>query len=166
MQNIRYLPGLMLIGLCLVLSGCWPGEKKQTDIANKLVVVNVLEPAEHQDAHIVGSINVPLENLEKVSQDWPKDTKIVIYCGNYMCTASAYAAKMLAGLGFKDVLAYEGGVAEWKQKGFPVEGPAQAGYLATVGQKASDHRDVRVIEAEALKEEIDRATKAGKLIVK
>lgn len=166
MQNVRYIPGLALIGLCLVLSGCWPGEKKKADAASKFVVVNVLGPSEHQDAHISGSINVPLENLEKISQEWPKDTRIVVYCGNYMCTASGHAAKTLTGLGFKDVLAYEGGVAEWKQKGFPVEGPAQAGYLATVGQKPSEHHDVRVIEAEALKEEIDQASKAGKLIAK
>jgi 3-mercaptopyruvate sulfurtransferase SseA len=52
-----------------------------------------------------------------------------------MCTASGAAAKKFLNLGFKSVAAYEGGIAEWHQKGLPVDGPAQESYLKIVMNK-------------------------------
>lgn len=168
MRYARYSLPAAAVALSVLLSACWFGEKKKEEAGTtgKLLVVNVLGPKEYEDVHIKGSINVPLENLATAAQSWPKEVKVIVYCANYMCTASADAARTLTKQGFTDVLAYEGGVAEWKQKGFPVEGPAQQGYLASVGQKQQAPTDVKTIEAEALKEEIEKAEKNGTLITK
>ena len=58
-----------------------------------------------------------------------KDTEIVIYCSNYACTTSDYVAKKLYDQGFTHVMVYQGGMAEWKQRGMPTEGPGQQLYL-------------------------------------
>ncbi len=166
MRYNRYSLGFISVALCFVLSSCWHGTKESTDTAGKLVVVNVLSPDDYRDVHIKGSISVPLENLEDSAKNWSKDARIVFYCANYMCTSSSYAAKKLTDLGFKDVFAYEGGVAEWKQKGFPLEGPATKAYLENVGQKSEAQAGVKIIDAEALKNEIERAEKEGKLVGK
>jgi rhodanese-related sulfurtransferase len=164
MRYSRYSLSLFTLALCIILSACWRSEKKEgAESVGKLLVVNVLEPADFDDAHIKGSINVPLENLESAAAGWPKNTRVVVYCVNYMCTSSLDGVRKLGQLGFKDAVAYEGGIAEWKQKGFPVEGPATKGYLANVGQKTQTPSDVKIIEAEALKDEIEKAQKAGLL---
>jgi len=102
--------------------------KKETP---DFVVVNVLEEEFYRDCHIRGDINVSFMELENYAEEhWDKDrTQIVLYCGNYKCTASGFGAKMLRKKGFKYVWAYEGGTAEWIQKGLPVEGPCKEAYL-------------------------------------
>ena len=95
-----------------------------------MVVINVLEKNLYDDCHIQGSVHVPFEMLERyVQQNLNKDTEIVLYCSNYMCSASGQGCKILKRLGFEKVYAYEGGTAEWYQNKMPVEGPCTAGYL-------------------------------------
>lgn len=97
----------------------------------EFVVVNVLDAEYHDDCHIKGSINVPFMELEKYAlEHWNKEkTQIVLYCGNYKCTASGFGARMLRDLGFKHAWAYEGGSAEWIKKGFPIVGVCKEQYL-------------------------------------
>lgn len=114
--------GIGLLGMV----GC-----KATKEVSQLVVVNVLDKEFYDDCHIKGSINVPFMELEEYAEkNWNKEeTHIVLYCGNYKCTASGYGARMLRDQGYKNVWAYEGGSAEWIQKGFPVVGPCKESYL-------------------------------------
>lgn len=96
-----------------------------------LVVINVLDKALYDDCHIKGSVHVPFESIEKYAQQFdPEQVEIVVYCSNYFCTSSGYACKLLKDKGFKHVWAYEGGIAEWYQMGFPVEGACQQAYLS------------------------------------
>ncbi len=157
---------LGVLACCVFLAGCW---SKESEIpvsltGKKLAVVNVLGEKEHQDAHIKGSINVPLTQLNEIAQSWPKNIRLVVYCANYQCTASSLAARQLAKMGFSDVVAYEGGTAEWYSKKYPLEGPSKESYLTKPGQAHSPAADIKVIDAEALKWEIEKADKAGLLI--
>lgn len=153
----------------LILGGCLSSEKSgkkdgaaevssQTAPDNKLKVINVLEKKFYDDAHIAGSINVDYADLEKEAAGWDKDATIVVYCSNYACTASSGAARILTGLGFNDVRAYEGGMAEWYQlskqdAAYAVEGPSKEDYLAMMVKKPSGAAEgVKVITAEELKE--------------
>lgn len=99
------------------------------DQKKDLYVVNVLDKEEYDDCHIKGSINVPFDMLEQNVKKFDKDSTIVLYCSNYRCTASKEGVKMLRDMGFKNVYAYEAGMADWYQKGLPVEGPCGASYL-------------------------------------
>ena len=100
------------------------------------IVVNVLSKETYDDAHIQGSINIPLGEIEDATHDWPKDKHIVVYCASYQCPASKEAAKQLRRAGFTRVYAYEGGTKEWLEKTtegqfpeFPVMGPKEKSYL-------------------------------------
>ena len=82
-----------------------------------------------------------------------------------MCSSSGEAARLLQKLGFENVFAYEGGTAEWHSKGYPLDGPAKASYLTKVGQRHTPTvADVKIINAEELKNEMERAQAAGLLI--
>ena len=117
----------LLIGSFLAfLPGCGgcSCEKKRG-----LVLVNVLDKELYQDCRIKGSINVPFDMIETLADQVDKDeAEIVVYCSNYQCASSEYAARKLKKKGFK-VAVYEGGMAEWYQQGLPVEGPQMQAYL-------------------------------------
>jgi rhodanese-related sulfurtransferase len=172
MKIARY--SLQLVGLvsCVLIAACGWGERKlerqaETQNADKVAVINVLgsTPTEYyNDAHITGSIHIPLDKLEEATRGWDKNTHIIVYCANYMCSSSREAVRMLSKLGFKDVRAYEGGMAEWHKKGYPTEGLARQAYLNIVGEKPSSPADVKIIEADELKELMEKAERAGLLV--
>lgn len=56
--------------------------------------------------------------LEKLGVE-SKDTKIVFYCTNVNCPASAKAAAKAASLGYTNLYKYPGGIEDWKEKGLP-----------------------------------------------
>ncbi len=147
-MNKLVLLSFILIG---TLAGCsWFGSDTKTKVA-QLKVVNVLELEQYQDCHIKGSIHVPFDKLEQFANGLNPDTELVFYCSNYRCTASGYAAKMFAKLGFKHALAYEAGVAEWFQTGLPVEGPCRASYLQIKMDPIPAETGVSVISTSELK---------------
>ena len=116
-----------LIGSFLVfLPGCGgcSCEKK-----TGLVLVNVLDKEQYEDCRIKGSINIPFDMIETLADRVDKDADVVIYCSNYQCSSSEYAARKLKQKGFEKVAVYEGGMAEWYQQGLPVEGPQTQAYL-------------------------------------
>ncbi len=117
---------LILAFLVGVLPGCGdPVSKKQTG----LVVINVLDRELFDDCHIKGSMNVPFEMVDGQAESIDKQAEVVIYCSNYQCTSSEYVAKKLREKGFCNVAVYEAGMAEWYQKGLPVEGAHAKAYL-------------------------------------
>ena len=95
----------------------------------KLVVVNVLDKNLYDDCHIKGSVSIPFEEVQDLANKLDKNDHIIFYCSNYMCTASGQAAKDFKKLGFKNVWAYEAGMAEWYQQKLPVEGACKQAYL-------------------------------------
>ena len=144
----------IVIGFLLVtLSSCWKGgvEKKKKGV----VVINVLDKEYFDDCHIKGSIHIPFVKVkEEVPKIADKDATVVLYCSNYMCSASGEAAKLLAKLGYKKAYAYEGGVAEWHQKGYPTEGPCKKGYLKGK-MSAPEKQEKYVISANDLKKKLE-----------
>lgn len=151
---------LIVIGSLIVAYSFWRGQKTSSfkTAPASLYVVNVLDADLYNDAHIKGSINITLQELEAKAKAWDHETPVVFYCSNYMCSGSGQAAKMLTALGFKDVRAYEGGTAEWYQlsktdPSYIIEGPAQQRYLSIVMEKPSHEEEagVRIITAPELK---------------
>lgn len=151
MKNIRLFS---LLALVITFAAC--NYTKDSD--KKLYVINVLDDVLYKDAHIKGSVQVSLSELEDKARTWNKDATVVAYCSNYACTASSYAARVLQSMGFKKVYAYEGGMAEWYQlhkedMSYGVEGDAQESYLHVVMTKPETNPEgVNIITAQELKE--------------
>jgi rhodanese-related sulfurtransferase len=126
---MRYTTVALFGVLMLVLPACWAAKEKK----DGLFVINVLDKDLYDDCHIAGSINVPFEMIEDLEEalgfNLDRDNaQLVVYCSNYQCSTSEYAARKLCSR-FKNVWVYEGGTAEWFQKGLPTEGPRKQAYL-------------------------------------
>lgn len=165
---MKKLVVLASCALGVLLSGCFGPEKKEVqERKEELVIVNVLEAKYHEDCAIKGSINVPFDTLmEYADKNWDKEkTHIVLYCGNYACTSSGTGARELKEHGFKHVFAYEGGTAEWKHKGLPVEGACESGFLANhempegYAERAAHDADIIISEEDLQKKIAEFATK-------
>ena len=166
MKNKNLKIGAVLYGLLLLLAGC--GDCCSHDHSNLrghshkktgLVVINVLDQELYNDCHIKDSINIPFEMIEKNSDTIDKNAQVVFYCSDYQCTSSEWAAKKFKEKGFHDVSVYEGGMAEWYQKGLPTEGPHEKPYLnKTVNQVLSDEQsEIPLISCENLAEKMNVA---------
>ena len=92
------------------------------------VIVNVLSENDYSKEHIKGSENIPLEDenfeteVEALVQS--KDKPVIVYCASVDCPASKTAAEKLEKAGFTNISAYEGGMRDWKEAGYPIEGSA------------------------------------------
>ena len=88
----------------------------------KFKLVEVLSEDSFKQGHIPKAINIPVDQLEKVSKNKLKKTdKIVVYCASYTCHASTNAAKILLNMGFKNVLDFKGSKKTWVDAGFDLE---------------------------------------------
>jgi rhodanese-related sulfurtransferase len=91
-----------------------------------LYVINVLGPREFARARIPGSHNIPLDEADFVRRVerlvGARDARIVVYCANFQCTASSRAARQLEDAGYNRVFEYPGGMQDWQEAGYPVEG--------------------------------------------
>lgn len=71
---------------------------------------------------IKGAVNLPADKTDEKSLAAivpDKSAKIVFYCTNHDCPASAKAAHKAIKLGYTNVVKYSGGFDEWKSKGLP-----------------------------------------------
>src|SRR5579872_1185649 len=84
-----------------------------------LVLLDVREKDEWEEGHLPGAVLLPRgfleQKIEKTVTD--KQTPIIVYCAGG--TRSAFAAKTLQELGYRDVLSMAGGYGEWKNNGLP-----------------------------------------------
>ncbi len=153
---ISCINNILLLVLAFFLSGCQNADTKK---APSFVIVNVLDKEYFDDCHIKGSVHVPFGDLKEYAlQYWDKDnTQIVIHCSNYSCGASFEGYKIVSQLGFKNVWAFEGGTAEAKEAGIPVEGPCSEPYLKEY--KKPEHyverQAVATISVEELKKKME-----------
>lgn len=101
---------------------------KMLENREDFLLLNVLSDASFQKAHIPGSYNIPVSEqgfLEKVADlagVEGRNRRIVTYCGGFHCTASKNAANHLSAAGYTQVSAFEGGMEDWLNAGYPVEG--------------------------------------------
>ena len=173
----------LLLGSSLVvvlgLAGCFGSKKEEAPTAEQkpvaattvsaIRVVNVLDKANFDDAHIKGSIHVPDTEVEAVSATWGKNIPVVFYCSNSMCMASGVSARKLKEKGFEKVYAYEGGMAEWYQKAqkdpsFAFEGPAAMEYLKLVTPKVAESVPAAGENVTITAEDLQKLMKAANLL--
>lgn len=131
---------LLMLGLCslTILPSCFHNKSKDEVENQSLYVINVLGSKEFDDCSIVGSVNVPFENVTEFAKTLPKNAEVVVYCSNYMCAASGEAYRIFRNLGFEQVWAYEAGMAEWYQQGLPIKGACASAYLKSKIEKPAE----------------------------
>ncbi|MBK8986697.1 MAG: rhodanese-like domain-containing protein [Chloroflexi bacterium] len=84
-----------------------------------VVLFDVREQFEYDEAHIAGVTLIPLGDLPNRLSEIPTDKTVIITCrsGN----RSGQAADFLRENGFTNVHNMEGGIVAWQQAGLPVE---------------------------------------------
>jgi rhodanese-related sulfurtransferase len=54
--------------------------------------------------------------------DLDPNDDIVIYCSNPSCIASIIGYQLLTDMGYSRIRRYAGGIVDWEQAGYPLEG--------------------------------------------
>jgi rhodanese-related sulfurtransferase len=91
----------------------------------EVTVLDVRPEVEYRAGHIPGALSVPVDELEAHLADLPRDTVIVAYCRGPYCVMAIEAVELLRSCGFSAVRLEEG-VADWRERGLPVEVTAVA----------------------------------------
>lgn len=84
-----------------------------------VILVDVREPSEHAGEKISGSVLAPLSNFDPANFPIDSTKPTVLYCqsGN----RSTQAARKLFASGVGEVSHLEGGLNQWKQRGYPTQ---------------------------------------------
>jgi rhodanese-related sulfurtransferase len=94
----------------------------------KFKLVDVLSGESYDNEHIRGALSIPLDEIGKKAQRLlDQNDTIVVYCASFTCQASTKAAEQLSSLGYKHVLDYKGGLADYKEGHLPLEGKLREG---------------------------------------
>ena len=87
--------------------------------AEKIKVIDVRKADEFETGHIKGAENLPLDYINELMEEFPKNEKMYVHCaGGYR---SMIAASILKSRGFDDVVNIEGGFGEVAKTDVPVE---------------------------------------------
>jgi rhodanese-related sulfurtransferase len=122
---IAFVSGAMLVWPLVRRGAGGPavGTLEATMLINQkdAVVIDVREPGEFAQSHILNSRNIPLGELAARMKELErfKERAVIVSCatGN----RSGSAAALLRKNGFTDVVNLAGGVAAWQQAGLPTE---------------------------------------------
>jgi len=88
--------------------------------AGEIAVIDVRKPDEFESGHIKGAKNMPLDYINDLMKEFPKDQSLYIHCaGGYR---SMIAASILKSRGFDDVINIEGGFGEVSKTEVPIIG--------------------------------------------
>ena len=72
------------------------------------------------DWQFPGSLNIYAPEIAHEFLDL--NDEIVVYCSNPACAASVIAYNQLTAHGYKNVRRYAGGISDWEESGYPVDG--------------------------------------------
>ena len=64
----------------------------------------------------------PSWQLQDARASLAQDDEIVVYCSNDACSASVFAYEYLVRHGYTHVRRYAGGILDWEEAGYPLEG--------------------------------------------
>jgi rhodanese-related sulfurtransferase len=94
--------------------------KKKIDRGDKFLLVDVREESEFAKDHLPGAIHLGKGIIERDIEARVPDlnAEMVLYCGGGF--RSALAADNLQKMGYKNVISMDGGIREWREKGYPL----------------------------------------------
>ena len=94
--------------------------KKRLDRGEKFILVDVREESEFAKDHLPGAIHLGKGIIERDIEARAPDlgAEIVLYCGGGF--RSALAADNLQKMGYTNVISMDGGIRDWREKGYPL----------------------------------------------
>lgn len=94
--------------------------KARLDRGEKLCLVDVREESEWVKDHLPGAVHLGKGILERDIEGRLPDcsTEIILYCGGGF--RSALAAENLQRMGYTNVLSMDGGIRDWRDRGYPL----------------------------------------------
>ena len=84
-----------------------------------VALLDVRPEDEFEGGHLPTAINIPLEQLESMLDELPRDREIIAYCRGPYCVLSHEAVQRLRKLGYQ-VRRFDQGFPEWKAAGLPL----------------------------------------------
>ena len=94
--------------------------KRKLERKDQFQLVMALGDWQYRAKHIPGSLHFP--TLQDALASLAQDDEIVVYCASYDCSASVFAYEYLVRHGYKHVRRYAGGILDWEEAGYPLEG--------------------------------------------
>jgi rhodanese-related sulfurtransferase len=90
------------------------------DRGDKFVLVDVREESEFAKDHLPGAIHLGKGVIERdIEARVPElNTEMILYCGGGF--RSALAADNLQMMGYTNVISMDGGIRDWREKGYPL----------------------------------------------
>src|SRR3954470_4232652 len=94
--------------------------KAKLDRGEKFHLVDVREESEYAKDHLPGAVHLGKGVIERdVEQRVPDPAaEVVLYCGGGF--RSALAADNLQKMGYTNVISMDGGIRDWRNKGYPL----------------------------------------------
>ena len=94
--------------------------KARLDRGDKFVLIDVREESEYAKDHLPGALHLGKGVLERDVEAKVPDTgaEMVLYCGGGF--RSALAAENLQRMGYTNVLSMDGGIRDWRARGYPL----------------------------------------------
>jgi len=94
--------------------------KARMDRGEKFLLVDVREESEFAKDHLPGAIHLGKGIIERdIEARVPAlDSELVLYCGGGF--RSALAADNLQKMGYTNVISMDGGIRDWREKGYPL----------------------------------------------
>jgi rhodanese-related sulfurtransferase len=95
--------------------------KIRIDRGDKFVLVDVREESEFAKDHLPGAIHLGKGIIERdIEARVPElNTEMILYCGGGF--RSALAADNLQKMGYTNVISMDGGIRDWREKGYPLQ---------------------------------------------
>ena len=94
--------------------------KEKIDRCDEFKLVMTLGEWAFRAKHIPGSINI--SSPDQCRQMLSLEDEIVVYCSGEACVSSRMAYKTLVDDGFENVRRYAGGLPDWEDAGYQLEG--------------------------------------------
>jgi len=94
--------------------------RAKLDRGDNFKLVNALGEWAFRAKRIPGSLH--FSTPEEAMRTLARDDDIVVYCSDVNCPASVAAYYTLEKAGYRNVSRYSGGLADWEQAGYPLEG--------------------------------------------
>jgi len=94
--------------------------KQKLDANDQFLLIDVREDNEWQQGHLPHAIHLGKGIIERDIERRVPDPNapLVLYCGGGF--RSAIAADNLGRMGYTNVLSMDGGIREWREKGYPL----------------------------------------------
>jgi rhodanese-related sulfurtransferase len=85
-------------------------------------VIDVNSPQSWNKAHVPGALNLDPVNYSDSDLPADRESSLVFYCSNPLCTKAPNAAKRAKKMGYGNVKVMSAGISGWVSAGLPTEG--------------------------------------------